>query len=159
KLDADGKMSWPYHTRGSVYLWIEKNPKKAIPEYDEAIKRSEKASGSYYCRACAYYQLKQYEKAAEDFTEAIRSNPDYAFAYWQRALIAYRDNDAMTAMRDLTLAIEKNPKLGAAYLDRARVTHYLLHKPADALPDYEEALKLDARLAGAYYGRAQIKVD
>jgi tetratricopeptide (TPR) repeat protein len=158
-LDAEGKMNWPYHTRGNVYLWIEKNPKKAIPEYTESIKRSARASGSLYCRGCAHYQLKQYEKAAEDFTEAIRINPEYASAYWQRALIAYKDNDATTALRDLDLAIEKAPKMGVIYLDRARVKHFLLRKPADALPDYEEALKLDARLAGAYYGRALIKTD
>src|SRR5262249_19149076 len=110
KLDPEGKMNHPYHTRGNVYLWIEKNPKKAIPEYTESIKRYARASGSFYCRGCAYYQLKEYEKAADDFTEAIRINPEYAEAYWQRALIAYKDKDATTAMRDLNLAIEKSPK-------------------------------------------------
>jgi tetratricopeptide (TPR) repeat protein len=158
-IKLDDKLSQPYHTRGLVYLELQNQPQKGVAEFTEAIKRNKLADGSFCARGRAYLQLKEYEKAADDFTAAIGLNQNNAMAYWARATIAYKDKDAAGAMRDLDWAIEKAPKFALAYLDRGRVKHFLLRKPADALPDYEEALKLDGRLAGAYFGRALIKLE
>ncbi|MGL4550640.1 MAG: tetratricopeptide repeat protein [Gemmataceae bacterium] len=158
-IKLDDNLNHPYHTRGCVYLYLQHAPAKAVPEFDEALKRYPRGSASYYSRGFARLQLRQNEQAAADFTEAIRINPGYAAAYRARAEIAVRDGDAAGAVRDLDLAIEKQPKFALAYLDRGRVRHRLLGDPAGALADYEEALKHDARLSGAYYGRGSIKID
>ena len=63
--------------------------RKAIEQFNEAIRIDPQYAAAYYNRGWAYGNLGQYERAIQDFDEAIRIDPQLGRAYYNRG-IAYQ---------------------------------------------------------------------
>ncbi len=157
-LELDSKIAAPYHTRGNVHLFHDNQPRKALPEYDEALKRDPRHLMAHINRGRALLRLNDLDRAADDFTQAIRLDPKGAAAYHWRALVAMRKKDADGALADLNRALTADPKFGIAYQDRAAV--YLMKKQADeALRDLDTAVKLMPTSSRAVNARGNLHLD
>ena len=66
-----------------------------------------KNSASYFNRASAYYNIKDYLKAQYDINMAIKLNPDYTKAYYRRAEINKALNDIPQYLIDKYIYTEK----------------------------------------------------
>jgi type IV pilus assembly protein PilF len=54
-------------------------------------------------------------------------------------------HDTQAALRELQAAVQANPDLGDAYNALGLVYHLMLHRPEEAVTNYQKALKLDPR--------------
>jgi tetratricopeptide (TPR) repeat protein len=128
---------------------------------------------AYYSRARAKNSQSNSEKRREDlgnairlFTEAQQSASNVAEAYYGRALcrleLAKVDNadkvkNVEKAINDCTQAIDHNRHFAKAFNERA-IAYVNLERWELALRDLDEALRLDDRLATAYYHRGTVRL-
>jgi tetratricopeptide (TPR) repeat protein len=116
----DKGISWGYSLRAQALVGL-KQFKKAIDDFDEAIKHNPKNAEAYNRRGNAYRKLKQYEKAIEDHNKAIELNPEYAGAYTNRGIAYRRLEQYEKAIEDHSKAIEINPNYAWAYNNRGKI--------------------------------------
>ena len=106
-----------YNNRGLAY-GILKQYRRAILDYNEAIRLNPRYAYAYNNRGNAYFGLKQYRRAIQDFSGSLRINPKFALAYYNRGF-AYRNlKQYHRAIWDYSEAIRLNPKDANAYLNR-----------------------------------------
>jgi len=120
------------------------------------------AASSLMLRAVAYSELQNYESAIDDLSTYLQIDSTSVLALWQRAVCQSKQNqfqasegtniDMKTAnvLGDLCMALRLAPQNPYLYYNRA--TLYAYRKDyRRAIEDYEQALKLDAQLAEAWY--------
>src|SRR5262249_44040614 len=107
---------------------------------------------AYYCRALAYYRLKQYPDAVADYSRAIELNPKFAPAWTNRGATHRRLGDLAKAVADSSQAIELDPREMMAW-DHRGDAHRDLGQPAKAVADYSRAIELDQKFAPAWIER------
>ncbi|MDR2597676.1 MAG: tetratricopeptide repeat protein [Treponema sp.] len=107
----------------------------------------------------AFY-IGNYDKAIADYTEAIRIEPKNAEAYFRRGDTYYRKGDEWkgidTCFSDPydQAAIQLEPDNASAWGWRWRSFAYNIISNNDrAIADYSEAIRLNPKLAEAYYNR------
>lgn len=140
-----------YNSRGNAYL-NQKQYRRAIQDYSEALRLNPKYALAFYNRGVAYGNLKKLRRAIQDYDAAIRLNPRYANAYYNRGNI-YRDlKQYRRAIQDYNQAIRLNPKIAFAYNNRG-LAYSNLKQYNRAIQDFNEAVRLNARFANAYGNR------
>jgi tetratricopeptide (TPR) repeat protein len=104
------------------------------------------------------FKQRMFEQSIVHFTEAVRHDPEFALALVQRGRAHAARADHAKAVADFTAAL-KYPTCRNAetYHDRG-ASHEELRKDGEAVADYGEAIKLDPKDAGAYLGRARVRV-
>ena len=121
----------------------------------DRIKSSPQDANAFYKRGIYYAKSGDFALAIKDFDEVIRLQPRDAEAFnnrcWARAMIA----DLQRALDDCTHALELRPGYADA-LDSRGFVNLKLGKPAEAIIDYDAALKL-SRSASSLYGRGLAK--
>ena len=119
-------------------------------------------------RAVAYTATYDYADALNDLSACIEQDSTLSMAYWQRAacLILSANNENTTASDELVIkkAIDDLKKAMALNADNPYLHYdlgnaYALQKDyARAMVCYDKALKLDSRIAEAYYNRGLVKI-
>jgi serine/threonine protein kinase/tetratricopeptide (TPR) repeat protein len=103
KLDVQDPFI--YYALGNCEL-ILKHPEQAKAHLDTSIALWPRFYRSYFLRAGANHERKDYQAALEDFDEAIRLRPEFFAAYADRARTRAELGDYNGAINDLTWAIE-----------------------------------------------------
>ena len=108
------------------------------------------------------YDADQYDPAILQFQQAIQLAPDMAQAYNNLGLCYYRQNRNAFAVTNFQKAIDLNLKSGHPdawpYLNLA-ITERSLNQPTEAEAHLREAIRLDPKLAPAYFQLGNILVD
>ena len=94
------------HLNEGVRLAKRGRVKKAIAEFDEALRRDPELALGYYNRGLAYFNLGQPQRAIEDLEEAMRIDPQFASAYAARARIYTMLQSDELAQQDIDRAVE-----------------------------------------------------
>jgi tetratricopeptide (TPR) repeat protein len=120
---------------------------QGIEQYEEAIRRNPEEFAAFHQRGLVYTSLGLYKQALHDFDEAIRLNPKHSC--WPSPSCDWPSGPALSLWKGgpERLAASHHSR-GLAYSD---LGHYDL-----ALPDFDEAIRLDPKLAEAYSGRSVV---
>jgi tetratricopeptide (TPR) repeat protein len=94
---------------------INKNFKKAIEDYTQAIQRDSNNSIYYDSRGNAYFFDKNWQKAIDDYTQAIRLDPNNVHAYRYRGEARSNLGDRQGAIEDLRKAARLYTEQGKIY--------------------------------------------
>jgi tetratricopeptide (TPR) repeat protein len=125
---------------------------KAMPLYNQAIKLDRNAAAAYFGRARAWEEFGKMDKALADFTSAINiEKPFHEPAMRLRGDLYQSLRRYEDAIRDYSKVINLHPTDGL-YFSRA-TCHLRLNKPALAVSDYNEALKIAGPRASIFEKR------
>jgi tetratricopeptide (TPR) repeat protein len=106
-------------------------------------------------RGTVYLRKGDIDRALSDFTKAIEFDPKYALAYYNRAIVYLYRGELDAAEADLTDAIARPPaRVRAEAYTRRGVIRMYEGRCAQALPDFDMALKMNRKLAWAYSAKA-----
>lgn len=135
-----------YVQRGDDYIKQGDYP-QGIAEYEEAIRRNPEEFAAFHQRGVAYSSLGMHEQALEDFNEAIRLNPKHSC--WPSPSCDWPSGPSRSLWKGgpERLAASHSGR-GLAYSDLGQYDLALL--------DFDEAIRLDPKLAEAYSGRSVV---
>lgn len=140
-----------YNNRGVVYGDL-KLYQRAIADYDQAIRLNPRYTKAYNNRGRAHGALKHFQLAIADFDRAIRFDPRFAPAYANRSWVRCRLKRPRLGIADANKALSLREHADA-YAARA-CNHAVAGNRAQAIRDYETALRLDPAHSGAPGWRA-----
>jgi tetratricopeptide (TPR) repeat protein len=137
--------------------------KRAIDEYNQALRIEPDLIPAYYNRGIAYLRTREYERAIQDLTRVIESDSPMADgAYFNRGTVYFETGEFEAAIADFTRAIEArptNPELyrvyalrGTAYANKGMFKQAL----ADLTKGIELNRYSEGRLAHGHYNRAGV---
>lgn len=114
-------------------------------------------AGALNNRGVAYMQKGELDKALADFSQSIALDPRWGTAHINRARIYFEQGKLDLAKADLDKAVRLDParQRPEAYAIRAGI-HQIRGEYADAIDDYDQAIKGDRKLVLAYNGKAWI---
>jgi tetratricopeptide (TPR) repeat protein len=146
---------------------------RALENLNEAIKLDPTYALAFANRAETYQKKNDFDHAARDYDEALRLMPDFKTIWSGRCWIRAVLGELQAALADCNKALQFEPNYATTYdaqvisLTRESylaVTHdargliYLKMGQFDsAIDDYSSALRFDASLASALYGRGLAK--
>jgi lipoprotein NlpI len=137
------------------WRWAKKEPDRALPDCNEAIRIDRTYAPAYVNRGNAYLNKADFEHAFGDFNEAIRLDPKNAWAYTARGNLYKNKGDLDHALADLNDSIRLDPNYAVAYFFRSE-----LYKRKGAfnlaLADLNESIRLDPNYAAAYFTRGSV---
>ena len=130
--------------------------RKAIIDYDNAIKHNPNMSCAYEYRGLAKSNIGNHEDALTDFDTAIKLDPKDASVYNNRGNVKAALGDTKGAIDDFNNAIRLDTENDAAYNNRG------LQKSdcgdhEDALTDFDAAININPKYVGAYKNRGLVK--
>ena len=96
----------------------DRNWKKAIRHYNEALQSNPQYPWPYYNRGLVYQSQHDYSRAIEDYNKAIEFKPDFREAYFNRGLAYYDNGQHEFALQDFNRAIQLDPRLYKYYCYR-----------------------------------------
>jgi tetratricopeptide (TPR) repeat protein len=129
-----------YNNRGVAYKNLGEY-RRAIQDYDQALRLDPGYAVVYSNRGVAYGDLGEYRRAIQDHDQALRLDPDDAIAYTNRGE-AYRNlGEYRRAIADHDQALRLDPGSAIAYNNRAWAL-YLVGRNAEALGDVDRSLSL-----------------
>ncbi len=131
------------------------DPADSLKSLNEAIALRPKFPFALYARANTRKALQDETGAIADYTEAIRISPGFAEAYLDRGSARWGKGDATGAFEDFDGLVQKGALLPGAYNGRGRTLSELMGKPAEAIPDLTEAIRLQPRYGLAWFARAR----
>lgn len=88
-----------YNNRGFAYRRL-KQYRRAIQDFNEALRLNPRYAGAYNNRGIGYANLKRYHRAIQDYNEALLINPRYANLYANRGLAYEQLGKKQLAIRD-----------------------------------------------------------
>ncbi len=150
KDDLDWAILFPPYALGqtsvtSDYSFRDQH-RRALEDYNEAIRLNPKYTEAYSNRALVYFNREQFELAIKDLDEVIRLDNQNAVAYNNRGVTYFRFlTQKSKAIQDYTEAIRLNPQFALAYRNRAEI-HTLNGDTSLAEIDLRKAEELE-RLA------------
>ena len=145
-----------YRERGSALI-AKRAFKKAIADFDHAIKLKADYADAFDERGYAYRMLKDYDRAIADYTRALEINPKMYVTQMRRCWVrAVANRELDLALADCDAALKANAKDKEGYESRAFV-HFRKGDTAKALKDCETALAMDGKLPKALFLRGIMK--
>ena len=120
-------------------------------------------------RAVAYAKTQNFDDAMSDLTLCIQTDSTCVLAYWQRAACQAMVNEfnasqgidvqlkSARAMDDFNHAVSLHSNSAYLLYDRANL-HAARKEYAKAIDDYSAALKINPRLAEAYFNRGYARI-
>ena len=120
KLQSD--IGQIYLVRAEAYKNL-REYKKALNDYDTAVKIAPGQADSYNNRAWAHNSIgKDFDKSIEDCNKAIQIDPNHASAYRNRAIAFIGKNNYVAALSDLNKSLtldSSSERAGKTYYSRS----------------------------------------
>jgi tetratricopeptide (TPR) repeat protein len=112
------------YTNRGIALASLRQTKRALADFNEAIRLAPQSPFPYYNRANSYYDQKEYKQAIADYDVAIELQSDFALAYYNRGLAYEKLGERAKSIEDFEKALELDPGSQAAKdrLNRLRAT-------------------------------------
>jgi tetratricopeptide (TPR) repeat protein len=110
--------------RGAIYSKMGQY-KKALVDFDLAIKLNPQNLNNYLNRAFAYMQLREYDKSIRDFNVCHQADPADPEIINNRGVCYFRSGDFKSALDDFNNAIKINSGNPSYYRNRAYAYHHL----------------------------------
>jgi lipoprotein NlpI len=107
-IQTDPKSVKAYYVRGRFYA-LDRQPEKAIADYDVALKLDPKAAMVYQQRGLEYFKLTRIEQSVADFDKYIELVPQEAANHWQRGIACYYAKSYAAGRRQFELHQTVNP--------------------------------------------------
>lgn len=154
------RQSWVLNNRGLVYHDMGKY-RRAVADYDRALRVDVLFPLPYANRALAYYALGQYDRSIEDATLFINGDSSDSRVWNTRAISYYAKGRYSEALADLDQALEwikgEPPGMQALIYSNRGLVYTALHEYDKAVAALDLAISIDPDLDLAYYNRAQAK--
>lgn len=121
---------------------------------------SETLAQAHFKRGGAHYKMKRADDALRDYAEAVKLDPDngatvYNAMCWTRATLRDGTSELTNALADCNRSMQR--KAGANVYDSRGLVYLKMGRYAEALKDYEMALKYNTKSASSIYGRGVAK--
>lgn len=142
---------WDYIKQGYT-CFSQKQYRKAIEFYDDAIRMNPKNAITYGNRALAHAYLNEFNEAIEDNNIAVKLDPKYAGAFHNRGTAHAKLGHHQQALEDYNKAIALDPNDAIVYNNRGG-SYDDLKQYEHAIQDYDKAIALNPKYATAYYNR------
>ena len=124
---------------------------KALNSFSKAIRLDSTITEAYFCRGNIYFAKKMYDLAAKDYLKTESLKPDYRDNLNNLAFLYSETGKMDEAILYYSKAISIQPTI---YLYQRRATCYTyLKKYAEALEDYNAAIKINPFLTEPYFNR------
>jgi tetratricopeptide (TPR) repeat protein len=133
-----------YNNRGVSYRRL-KQYRRAIQDYDEAIRLNSRVALAYYNRGIVYGILRQYSRAIQNYDEALRLSPRFAIAYNNRGNAYSNLKQYRRAIQDYDEVLRLDPRYAIAYYNRG-LAYEALGQKKEAVRNYRQSLRLDPSL-------------
>jgi tetratricopeptide (TPR) repeat protein len=146
-----GKSSIAFNNLGNTYR-EQKQYKKAITTFDQAIQFNANDKLLWNNRGYAKFEDENFKGAIDDFKKVNEIDPAYAPAYNNAAGAYIELENFNKALEMSNKAIEKDANLGSAYFNRA-IANEMLRKDTNACMDWSKAADLGIQVAESYYSR------
>ncbi|HUS53375.1 MAG TPA: tetratricopeptide repeat protein [Thermohalobaculum sp.] len=143
-----------YRLRGLAFSDA-RDYRRAITDYDWALRINPSDSAVYFERATAYTRLQDYSQAIEDYDRSLHLEPGNPQAYFLRGVNNYQLGEHSQAIIDYGQALVLDPEYSPVYNERAWVL-YLVGRNSEALEDTAQALSRHPRMAPALDTRAHV---
>ena len=135
--------------------WDDKEPKKAIEYFSNAIKLKPDDAEFYIHRGRTYEKLGKYQFAINDYSDAIRLEPDDASAYDNRGGAYSKLGQYQLAIEDYTEAIRLDPDEFDVCVRSRGEAYSKLAQYKRAIKDYNKAIRQKPNDANAYVYRGE----
>jgi tetratricopeptide (TPR) repeat protein len=130
----------------------------ALADYDRAVQINPKSVNALHSRGASFQRKGDFARASADYGEVTRLQPDNPDAWAARCWVrAAGGRELQQALSDCNQALKLKDD-APDVLDTRGFVHLRLGKYDDAIKDYDAALKLDPKIAGALYGRGVAKM-
>ena len=114
---------------------------------------SRPSAETFFSKALALHNQKNYREAFNNYTRAISLNPNYSYAYNNRGNVRQEGfQDYRGAIEDYNQSIRLDPSNADAYNNRGNA-RYNLQDYRGAIEDYNQAIRLRPNYAEAYNNR------
>jgi tetratricopeptide (TPR) repeat protein len=139
-IEDNPNMPYAYSERG--YMNFKKGDyKKALEDYDRAIKLDNKEPEFFLNRGLIKEKLKDPGGAFDDYTKAIDLQEDFEKAWLNRGNLLAKLGKLNEAIEDYSVAIIHSPEYGSAFFNRAMAFNRL-HQKDLACKDMHTAERL-----------------
>ena len=132
--------------------------KKAIANFNDAIRLNPKSEIAFYDRCLAYLKNKDFDLAIADCSEAIQLVPNYPSAFNNRGLAYYRKDDQDRAIADFSEAIQLGGATNSSHFHNRAFAYARKGDYYGAIADFDETIRLDPQRASAFCGRGIAKL-
>ncbi|CAL1548870.1 unnamed protein product, partial [Lymnaea stagnalis] len=148
-IELQPKSAVSYFNRASFYQ-SQRELKKAIADYTQAILLHGTKPAYYNARGMAHFRSGDGVAAVQDFSTAVAQNPTFARGYFNRAY-TYKKFPAAAADPYIERGLMRSTSTGINIdgLDAETIAELNL-----ALADFQQAIKLNPKSAEAFNGRA-----
>ncbi len=128
-----------YSNRGNAYFNLGEY-RRAIQDYDQALRLDPGYAVAYYNRGKAYTELRVHRRAIQDYDQTLRINPGLAIAYYNRGIAYNGLGEHHRAIQDYDQALRIDPGYADAYHNRG--WSYKIFADYDrAARDWEKAIR------------------
>lgn len=142
------------HLMGMALL-RKKKYRKAIINFEQAIKKGANDPGTYHFLSKSYFEVQDFEKAELYAMKSVELKENY-FKGWMQLGAAYRAQGKLNeGLKCYQKANQINPK-SAEVAFRIATIYQDQSKPAKALELFDITIKLDPKYLEAYTGKASI---
>ena len=137
------------------WWWAKKDPDRALPDCNEAIRADSSNAAAFLNRGNAYQSKSDPEHALADFNSALHLDPNSAWAYAARGNLYRNKGDLEHALADMNESIRLDPSYSMAFFSRGEV-YKSSGDFARAMTDMNDAVRLDPNFAPAYFARGHL---
>jgi tetratricopeptide (TPR) repeat protein len=141
-------LACEYYNRGLDYQ-IKHDRRRAIADYDTAIRLDPHFANAYNNRGLEYMQEAKYDRALADFNTAIRLDPKLKTSYLDRGNAYLNKGEYQRAIADYDSAIRIDPNYATAYYNRGlveRLVAAIKGKSGGGRADPAKARRLDPKV-------------
>jgi tetratricopeptide (TPR) repeat protein len=154
---TDKPKAWAHANRGMALMYKE-DLDGALVELTRAIEIDPTYAIAFVDRGTVYDSKNDHARAIADFEAAIKLDPKSSDALTGRcAARAAQGDDLQGALVDCNQALQMRGNNSAGALNSRGFAYLRLGQYDNAIADYNAALKINAKLATALYGRGLAK--
>ncbi len=149
-----------FNARGVAYF-AQKDIRRALEDFNAAVRLAPQDSIILTNRCNAYIQLRQYDRAIDDCDDALRARPGNTQALYARGIAKFNRDDTDGAITDFNAVLAADPPNRDALLGYRGATYLKSGNFDNAERDLTEALTVNPDSAGAhaYLGGLYVERD